>query len=87
MNPADGSKCEIVVQEDPVCNPAKSGAQSSPVQSTDTLCSKGTSSGFVATGTNPINYSWTCNLANKSVNCSASYTPQVPTACSPGSVS
>lgn len=85
MNPTDGSKCEITTDVNPVCNPAKTGAQSSPVQVTDSLCSIGSASNFLTTGANPTNYSWTCNNAGKSINCSASYNQNIPV-CSPGSV-
>ena len=57
----------------PVCNPAKTGVQSTTVSSTDTLCSIGTVSSFTANGSNPVNYTWSCNNAT-SVACSATYT-------------
>ena len=60
----------------PVCNPAKTGVQSTPVSSTDTLCSIGTVSGFTAIGSNPINYTWSCNDTT-SIACTANYTPPV----------
>lgn len=62
----------------PVCNPAKSGAQTTPVASTDTLCTTGTASAFASSqnGTT-TNYTWSCNNTT-SVNCSASYTPAAP---------
>lgn len=66
-------------EQTPVCNPAKTGTQQSPVLSTDTLCNVGTASGFTATpsGTT-INYTWSCNTST-AVNCSANYTPGTPT--------
>jgi hypothetical protein len=47
-------------------------------------CDVGTVSGFVATGTNPINYSWSCNAGTRSVACTANYTPPpVAGVCNP----
>lgn len=63
----------------PVCNPAKTGAQSAPVLATDTLCTTGTVSGFASTQSGTTtNYTWSCNT-NTAVNCSANYTPGNPT--------
>lgn len=70
--------CTPIVPNTPVCNPAKSGVQTAPVLSTDTLCTTGTPSGFSgSTVGNTTNYSWSCNTTS-SISCSASYTPTVP---------
>ncbi len=62
----------------PVCNPAKTGTQASPVSSTDTLCNVGTVSAFVpVTVGNKTTYTWSCN-ASSAVNCSADYTVVPP---------
>lgn len=63
----------------PLCNPAKTGTQTSPVLPTDTLCSAGTPTGFASTvvGTT-TNYTWSC-IGNGTQNCSANYTPGAPT--------
>lgn len=59
----------------PTCNTAKTGAQSSPVLSTDALCTVGTVSGFASTTSgNTTNYTWSCNTST-AVQCSANYTP------------
>lgn len=60
----------------PVCDPARTGVQTSPL--TQGYCQAGTPSGFVKTGTNPENYTWSCNAGGNSVNCSANYS--TPTA-------
>lgn len=60
----------------PICDPARTGVQTSPL--TQGYCQTGTPSGFVKTGTNPENYTWSCNAGGNSVNCSANYS--TPTA-------
>lgn len=55
----------------PVCDPARTGVQTSPL--TQGYCQIGAPSGFVKTGTNPENYTWSCNAGGNSVNCSANY--------------
>lgn len=62
----------------PVCNPAKTGTQASPVLPTDTLCNVGTVLDFNSTVSgNTTNYTWSCNT-NTAVNCSASYNSTIP---------
>ncbi len=58
----------------PVCNSIVNGR---PVTTPMTIgqCDIGTASGFVAIGTNPTNYSWSCNAGTRSVACTANYTP------------
>lgn len=75
------ASCQPVNNVNPVCEPSRTGTQTSPL--TQGYCSVGTPSNFVATGTNPINYTWTCNNASQSVNCNANYTPGL-NACIPG---
>ncbi len=72
------SSCKPVVTPPttPVCDPARTGVQTSPL--TQGYCQTGTPSGFVKTGTNPENYTWSCNAGGNSVNCSANYS--TPTA-------
>lgn len=89
VSPTDETKCELtsVPPDTPICLPAKSGPQTAPISATDNLCQVGTVSGFVATGTSPINYSWSCGNAGKSQSCTASYIPVTPPptayACAP----
>lgn len=63
----------------PVCNSIINGrAVTTPL--TIGQCDVGTVSGFTAIGTNPVNYSWSCNAGTRSVACTANYiTPGVGT--------
>ena len=62
-----------------VCSSTVTGPQSSPLSNGS--CNLGTVLGFGSTGTNPINYSWSCSGTNgwaNSPSCNASYTPPPP---------
>jgi hypothetical protein len=67
----------------PECSTTVTGPQTSPL--TTGSCKTGNVLSFTSSGTSPINYTWQCNSAAQSANCSASYTPPVitnPPVCS-----
>lgn len=75
------NSCQLVTPPPvtPICNPAKTGTQTSPVLPADALCSPGTPTGFASTvvGTT-TNYTWSCT-GNGTQNCSANYNSDTPT--------
>ena len=64
----------------PACEPSRTGPQSAPL-SPPGYCLVGDPTNFLATGSNPILYSWSCVINTgfsplpPAANCSASYTP------------
>ncbi len=77
--PGCNNSCQPVNLPGPACDSSRTGPQSSSL-SIGYCATADTPSGFIATGTNPINYSWSCG----SVNCTASYIPPSSSSCTPG---